>query len=190
MAIRKCINGHHYDDRKFDKCPLCKDISSLLDFMDYDETVALPHLEIDDYDETVDFHIESGNNEDEEKTVGLFSFETGSQLVVGWIVCIGGPARGKDYRLYHGWNRIGRNISMDIYIPEDKKISRDSHAGIVYDEKSSKFHLVNQNGALTYLNGKLLIDTSEIISGDKITMGDSDFIFIAFCTEERRWEEE
>ena len=117
MAIRKCINGHHYDDRKFDKCPLCKDISSLLDFMDYDETVALPHLEIDDYDETVDFHIESGNNENEEKTVGLFSFETGSQLVAGWIVCTGGPARGKDYRLYHGWNRIGRNISMDIYIP-------------------------------------------------------------------------
>lgn len=189
MAIRKCSNGHHYDDSKFDECPLCKDTNSLLDYMEYDETVALPYIEIDDYDETVDFHIKSGNDDDE-KTIGLFSFESGTELITGWLVCIGGLARGKDYKLFHGWNKIGRNISMDIYIPEDKKISRDSHAGIVFDEKSNKFYLVNQNGTLTYLNGKLLPGTSEIVNGDRITMGDSDFIFIAFCTEERRWDEE
>lgn len=191
MAIVQCPNGHHYDNSKFDECPHCKSDNPFFDVLyEYEETVAFPAEELDDYDKTIDFHMDDPSLSDNEKTIGAYSFEFGNELITGWIVCIKGPARGKDFRLYHGWNRMGRNMSMDIYVPDDKKISADSHAAIVFDDKKSKFFLVNENGALTYLNGEQLTQSTEILSGDKITAGDSEFIFIAFCTEERKWEEE
>lgn len=188
MAIVKCLNGHHYDNSKFDSCPHCKNKN--IHEIDRDITVNFDYIDPDDYDKTRAFDIENGTPLDDEKTIGAFSFERGTNLITGWIVCVKGPAKGRDYRLYHGWNRIGRGVSMDVYIPDDKNISEDNHAGIVFDERTSQFFIVNQSGALTYLNGESLFDNEELLTGDRIKMGDSEFIFIAFCTEERRWEEE
>lgn len=125
-----------------------------------------------------------------EKTIGVYSFEKGTNLITGWIVCVKGPAYGKAYDLYHGKNRIGRGLNMDIYIPDDKSISSDEHSTIVYEGKNNEFFLINNQENTTLINGKSVNEVETLRNGDKITMGSSDFIFIAFCTEERRWEEE
>lgn len=190
MTLVKCDNGHYYEDSEYDECPVCSGNGCVKRMLDYDETVAIPNIDIDDYDTTVDFDIDNNNCSDEDKTIGAFSFEVGTELITGWLVCVRGLARGKDFRVYHGWNWIGRSIDMDIYIPDDKNICRDRHAAIVFDEKCSKFHLVNQNGAPTYKNGASVIDASELVNGDRIKLGNSEFIFIAFCTEERKWEDD
>ena len=36
--------------------------------------------------------------------------------VCGWIVCVKGPRRGKDYRVMDGKNFVGRADDMDIQI--------------------------------------------------------------------------
>ena len=79
---------------------------------------------------------------------------------------------------------------MDIYIPDDRAISRDEHATIVYEDHNSEFFLVNCKGNSTLLNGKPAEEVNRLESGDRITMGKSDFVFIPFCTEDRKWEEE
>lgn len=44
--------------------------------------------------------------------------------VCGWIVCVKGPRRGKDYRVMDGKNFVGRADDMDIQILGDNKIAR------------------------------------------------------------------
>lgn len=187
MAIIQCTNGHHYDDSKYKECPYCKITGEYV--MDYEKTVGCGDMSFYEYDKTIAFDIENGMVDDDEKTVGAYSFEKGTQFVTGWLVCTKGPARGRDYKIYHGWNRIGRNMDMNVYIPDDVDISSDCHAAIVFDDKKGCFFIVNDSGALTYLNGERIADSAGLSSGDKINMGSSEFIFIAFCTEERRWEE-
>lgn len=193
MAIIKCPNGHHYDDNKFDKCPYCVEDETLPleDFRaeDFEKTVGFPVYE-DLYEETIALEGNAGIADDNEKTIGFHSFSNGTELITGWIVCVKGPPRGKDYGLYYGKNRIGRGLDMDIYIPDDRAISRDEHATIVYEDHNSEFFLVNCKGNSTLLNGKPAEEVNRLESGDRITMGKSDFVFIPFCTEDRKWEEE
>ena len=66
------------------------------------------------------------------------------------------------------------------------KISKSEHAAVVCDSKKGEFYLVSSQGSLTYLNGQTVNDSVSINTGDNIEVGDSIFIFIAFCTEERR----
>ena len=127
------------------------------------------------------------NHADEDKTVAVYPTESGNKLVVGWLVCTKGLGKGRDYKLYHGWNRIGRGIGMDIYLPDDKKISSDNQIAVVFDDRKSEFHIVNQMGSLTYLNGKNITETYLLNTGDVITMGDTELVFVAFCTEGRKW---
>ena len=192
MAIVKCPNGHYYDNSKFDKCPSCMEDETLPmdDFRseDFEKTVGLPVFD-DVYEKTLGLDAVS-TGFDDEKTIGFFSFEQGTELITGWIVCVKGPPRGKDYGLYHGKNRIGRGLDMDIYIPEDRAISRNEQATIVYEDKKSEFFIMSSRGSGTLLNGEPVDEVGKLKNGDRITMGESEFIFIAFCTEDRRWEEE
>ena len=70
-------------------------------------------------------------NEDD-KTVGIYSRFTGNDFVTGWLVCTKGAERGRDYRLHYGFNRIGRGLMMDVCILEDEMISRNMHCSVVY----------------------------------------------------------
>ena len=54
--------------------------------------------------------------DDDQLTVRFQLPESGLEPVVGWLVCVTGKSRGKDYRLKAGFNRIGRNPDMDILL--------------------------------------------------------------------------
>ncbi|MBQ2954929.1 MAG: FHA domain-containing protein [Clostridia bacterium] len=112
--------------------------------------------------------------------------------VVGWLVCIQGPCRGKDFRLHTERNYIGRdNASVDISIP-DTKISRDNPAiQIAYDPVGRGFYVAACTGAKqnSYFNGRLLMSEREMQVGDIIKLGETELMFVPFCGEKFDWGE-
>ena len=107
--------------------------------------------------------------------------------VVGWLVCIEGPAQGEDYRVHAGYNYIGRNTG-DICIRGDNQISRQNHAMIAFDSSDMIFFVGPANGKnLIKVNGKTVFNPVEIHSYDTISIGTTKLIFVALCGERFNW---
>ena len=108
--------------------------------------------------------------------------------VCGWIVCIAGPRRGKDYKIMAGKNFVGRADDMDIQILGDNKISRRNHCVIVYDEKQGKTVILpGDSNGIVYLNEEAVYVPTPLGEYDVIEMGESRFLFISFCGEHFMW---
>ena len=192
MAVIRCPRGHYYDEERFSACPHCgisttraedehnakkrlpERRKSLLGWLERERTVALEALP----------------EEDDQGTVGFFSGAKGNDYVTGWLVCVEGPEKGRDYRLHHGFNRIGRSVSMDIQVLDDPAVTRENHCSVVYDERKNQFSVIPSSGALTYCNGQLLTEPKPLNTGDEISLGNSRFEFIPFCREGKVWEKE
>ena len=102
MGIRRCENGHYYDDEKFFRCPYCGiniDLEDEID-SDQDKTVAIADI---NYSE-----------DDDDRTIMAEGKEEKRYFVTGWLVCVDGAEKGRDYTLHMGFNRIGRSYQMDI----------------------------------------------------------------------------
>lgn len=128
--------------------------------------------------------------DDDQRTIGFFSGAKGNDYVTGWLVCLEGPEKGRDYRLHHGFNRIGRSFEMDVQVIDDPAVTREGHCAVVYDDRQNQFSVVPTSGALTYYNGQLLTGPERLKSGDEIGLGNSRFEFVPFCREGRVWEKE
>lgn len=127
--------------------------------------------------------------EDDQKTVRFEIAENGIEPVVGWLVCVSGEQKGQDFRLQSGFNRIGRDRNMEVVIPKDRTISRDTHCSVVYDGKSNETFLVPGNGTLTYYKNEMVQKAVKLHSGDEIALGENKYIYISFCEGERTWQE-
>ena len=111
------------------------------------------------------------------------------QPVVGWLVCIKGPNKGREFRIHSDYNYVG-SLSGDIVIAGDTKISRERHMTIAYDSEQRKFFLSPASGAnMIRLNDNPLLESRPLNSYDRIRTGDSVFLFIAFCGEKFGWDD-
>ena len=125
---------------------------------------------------------------DEGRTVALIKEEKGIDPVVGWIICIEGNEKGRDYRIHADNNFIGRSDRMDICIRGDETVSRDNHAVISYDTVDNTYYFSPGDGrAIVRLNEKALFQTAEIKAYDRITIGKSTFVFLPLCGKEFCW---
>ena len=77
-------------------------------------------------------------------------------FVVGWLVCINGVQKGRDYRLCRGFNRLGGSDKMDIAVKGDSKLGAFVSCAIVYDDKSNEFFAVKQEDEHVFLNEESL----------------------------------
>lgn len=112
----------------------------------------------------------------------------GVDPVVGWLVCIEGPERGRDYRLHTERNFIGRDPSMDVAITGDPSISRANHAVISYNPKRHTFRLApGDSRGLAYLNDEEVIAPVALAPYDRIELGETTLLFIPFCGERFVW---
>ncbi|MDO5574491.1 MAG: FHA domain-containing protein [bacterium] len=196
MAIVSCNNRHFYDDSKYDTCPYCNktnipyrtgasaSLNENVTAAYYDEPVHTSE------NKTVAMYDTRKVDVDDQKTIGIYSKAGGTDYVTGWIVCVKGPEEGRDYRLHHGMNKIGRSYVNDVCVAEEPEMSRECHCTIAYDDKGNDFHIVQSQGTLTYLGDTLLERPSKITTGDTFTIGGSTFEFVAFCRGERKWEKE
>ena len=123
----------------------------------------------------------------DERTVGYFQRSIQMDPVVGWLVCLEGPERGRDYRLHVGQNLVGRAFSMDVALNEDTKVSRERHCSVVYEPLQNRFFLVPGEGTATYLGDTLLTVSVAIQDGDTIRIGDTTLVFVPFCREGFTW---
>ena len=142
----RCQNGHLFSSRRYGTvCPYCNIETATKE----KKSVEKSQEEIEDI---------------------LFLEE--EHPVCGWIVCVKGPRRGKDYRV------------MD-------KIARRNHAVIVFDaKKRENMILPGDSNGLVYLNGEAVYLPQPLSAYDVIEMGESTFLFVPFCGEHYMWEDD
>ncbi len=108
--------------------------------------------------------------------------------VCAWLVCIKGARYGKDYRIISGKNYIGRTDAMDIQIIGDNAIKQENHAIISFDKHDMSATLIcTEGGGITYLNGSAVYLPTELETYDVITMGESEFLYMALCGKHFSW---
>lgn len=184
MAIVRCENGHFYDDRKHGECPYCNKIQNT-----FEDRTTWHEMEAKQT-ETESFRIEKMSvvQADDDLTIGVYSSKKGNDYVVGWLVCVEGADKGRDFRLYHGFNHIGRGSKCDVRLENDRQISNSTHCSIIYEGKKNEFYLIPEQGHLTYYEGKLLEKPVRLSSYDIFELGKSKLQFVAFCGGDRRWD--
>lgn len=192
MAVVRCEAGHFYDDSKFDTCPHCKsplpknpqrgigDQKTV--FGPSDPSIAQRAMR-----QQVQVDLAAPRPGVDAKTVGIFRTEKGYDPVVGWLVCVEGREKGRDYRLHAGRNFIGRAIKSDIALVDDERISREDHCSIVFEPRRAVFLLARGEGDGVIVNGARLEENLELHGDERIEIGASAFVFVPFCGEGRSW---
>ena len=207
-TLVKCVNGHFYDADKTKDCPYCRNIQEERKRISFGLD-GHPVFSVDDggIGDSVTMAMPAGGgpdstflgggapareeglgNDGDSVTVGLFSRARGTSYITGWLVGVDGIVKGRDYRVFHGQNWVGRSYNSDIIIHEDSGIADVKQCCVVYDSLSNRFFLTPGPGAATYLNDSLLENPRELIMGDVIGMGNSKFEFIPFCREGHVWK--
>lgn len=123
-----------------------------------------------------------------DKTISAIGSGLGIDPVVGWLVCIEGAAKGRDYRLTAGRNFIGRGSDMSVSIKGDRSISSDKHAILSYDPVGNCFFVMpGTSTQLFYLNGKVVLETALLKAGDVLKLGNTRLLFVPCCTDSFSW---
>ena len=163
MALNRCKNGHMFSEVKHGKiCPYCN-ISLEQDTKWKEDDLPGP------YNDTYLDELED------------------RKRVVGWLVCVDGPSKGRDYRILPEKNFVGRSQDMDIRVIGDNTVNSRNHAVIMYDpEKNHTVVLPGDSQGLVYKldnddSWQVVYEPKELVSGDRLKIGASEFIFVAFC---------
>jgi hypothetical protein len=122
-------------------------------------------------------------------TRALHRESSGISPVVGWLVCIEGPDRGRDFRLHSEKNFIGRSASMDVAVTGDDSISREKHAVVTYEPKKRVFWLLPGDASgLVYLNEDVVNGPVELKPRNVVELGRTKLLFLPFCDENFQWQ--
>lgn len=216
MEIMKCVNGHSYDPSVTPECPECARLRAQgtvpledgrQDMYDKTEPVIrrtepVKRMEparntngpAEDYEKTmpVDYRKKMKKEEDKkpEGREAENSVPEEIRPVTGWLVCVEGASKGKDYAIHAEYNYIGRSTAMDICIQGDQTISRENHAIIAYDTQERMFYFApSGGGSIVRVNGKAVLSNVELQAYDRLTIGKSEFLFLPFCGEKFEWTE-
>ncbi len=211
MAVIKCGScNHFYNDGQYESCPSCgvstaDSESSDTDFIEETSEVTGSTVDLSKYASSSSPEQSSlGNDLDDESTVALGDLDddpddqvtipmvkkdSGIDPVCGWLVCIEGPDKGRDFRIKTERNFIGRGASMDIVIAGDDSISRENHGSITFDPRTLKFTISTGEGrGLLYLNQKVVESAKALKSYDLVEVGETKLLFLPFCTEKFSWD--
>lgn len=210
MEMRKCVNGHYYDASVNAECPYCKSGTNTgrtvaLDavqsagagasMMDEDgDSKTLPM----GYSAQPQFSSEVSSpsftptaDDDDGRTIAVVHQETGIDPVVGWLVCVSGKEKGRDYRIHSDNNYIGRSEKMDICVRGDETISRENHAVVSYDTIDKIYYFSPGEGRnIVRYNGKAIFQTVELSAYDKVVVGKTELVFVPLCGKEFEWSSE
>ena len=109
--------------------------------------------------------------------------------VVGWLVVIAGPGRGRSLEIGAGINSIGRAAGHKLALNfGDMLISREKHALLVYDPRSHRFFLNNgEVRNLTYVNDDVVLAPVELMGGETIAVGNTQLRFVRLCDADFNW---
>lgn len=207
MNLVKCEMGHFYDGERYPNCPHCAapglhDSKLTVPVMrtPASEAVTVAHGQTVPsepaseasgslFEAVQAASIGAMASESEEKTVGYFKSSFGTEPVVGWLVAISGKHFGEDFRLKGGRNFIGRAPGMDVSLGKDGTVSRERHAIVVYEPRGNLFIVQpGDSKELSYLNGEVVLGAKELKARDRLTVGETELMFIPCCSAEFSWE--
>lgn len=207
MAQAECARGHIYDSDVYPSCPYCNgervsfafgkagsaDIGKTGAVLSPGGSDAASRLVPGSTTAGSDIgktHVPTGENSGNKTS---FVFESRNKLdpVVGWLVCIEGADKGKDFHLYPRKNFIGRGERMDVSL-KDKSISTDIHAQIAYDDMHNEFYFISgeKSRNTDYLNDIPVYSQAKLSGYDVLRMGTSKFMFVPFCCDKFEWSDE
>lgn len=107
---------------------------------------------------------------------------------VGWLIALGGAHIGTDFRLKVGKNFVGRSPQMDVALTEDKSVSREKHAIVVYEPREHLYLIQpGEASTLVYRNEQVVLSPMQLEAYDVITVGDVNLLFIPLCNKEFNW---
>ena len=176
MKLTRCDRGHYYDVEKFGRCPECGSADDVNTVPEKDTGCSLTQREI--------------IYEDDNNTIRHIPTKNGIEPVVGWLVCVEGEYKGKDFRLKSDINFIGRSPRFDVNLEKDLSVSRDVHIKVVFEPKSGKFLVTpGESKELAYLNGDVVLERRELQAYDTISLGESKLLFVPLCSDKFSWEE-
>jgi hypothetical protein len=114
-----------------------------------------------------------------------------TEPVAGWLVCLEGPDRGRDYRLHMEKNFIGRAPNMDVVLDGDSTVSREKHAIVIFDPRKKVFWaLPGEASGLVYLNGDIVNSPVQMKADDILEVGQTRLALIPFCGDRYSWTKE
>lgn len=193
MEMRKCDRGHYYDASLHAECPYCNkeenDIGKTMAFgVTNSEAGVTQAIESE---KTRPLFEAVNNAADDGRTVALIQTDIGIDPVVGWLVCVEGKERGRDYRIHTDNNYIGRSEKMDICLRGDETISRENQAIVTYDAVEKKYYLSPGDGrSIVRVNSKAIFQTVSLEAYDRLTVGKTELIFLPLCGDKFEWEKE
>ena len=195
-----CPQGHYYDANRYAACPHCSPEGFAPTEDPYADAPmkqfgsAAPYENQGQYfaGMTEPAEIPGNSFSDQMKPTEFFDPSTPEGMpspVVGWLVAVGGPCRGTDYRIHTGFNYIGRNYG-DICINGDNTISGEKDSVVAYIPQTNKFYIAHELG-----KNPILVNSIPVIGGsvelhdyDVVTIGSTTLRFVGFCGEEFTWE--
>ncbi len=113
-----------------------------------------------------------------------------TKFPVAVIMVTKGPGLGESFVVKSGMSQIGRAEGQAIQLDfGDMAISRENHAAIVYDPKEHTL-LLGHGGKsnIVRLNGKPVVTTSDLTSGDEIEIGETRLRVVALCSKDFNWD--
>ncbi len=188
----RCAEGHFYDPAKHSSCPWCGkplDMGGAATGAEAASQKTVPLRAPEDGQRTAPA-AGAAAGPAPGATKRLIREQLGMDPVVGWLVCLEGPDRGRDYRLHSEKNFIGRAPTNDVCIASDDAISRDKHATITFEPKKQTFWLVpGDSSGLVYLNGDVLYTPAQLKERDTLELGKTKLVLVPFVNEAFRWSE-
>ena len=192
MSMVSCGNGHFYNDQEHSSCPFC---GVGLKVNPTRPLRAQPNARAGGdagHTRAASAPPPAGLGRDPGATRHVWAGAmAGVDPVVGWLVCVQGPDRGRDYRLHTERNFIGRAPTMAVAITGDDSISRENHAVLSYNPKKHSYRLApGDSRGLVYLNDEEVLMPMELAPYDRIELGKTTLLFIPFCGERFNWTAE
>lgn len=183
MKLIRCERGHYYDAMQHSSCPTCG-VPGLEAALAREQSAPAEPAAM-----ATQVRGQTGAVADVGVTVAMVRKKIGIDPVVGWLVCIRGPEKGRDYRVRSERNGIGRGADMAICINGDEAISRENHAYISFNPRKGSFRIAPGDGrGMTYLNGEEVDVPMPLQAYDRIELGQTLLLFVPLCGEKFSWE--
>ena len=130
--------------------------------------------------------------EDEERRQERASEDRGmDDPVVGWLVVVEGPGKGRAVPLGYGSNSIGRGATDRIKLDfGDEQISRSGHAVVTYDPRGRQYYVQHGGGTnLTYIGDQPVLAPTALPALSHISIGHTELRFVPLCGAEFDWQD-
>lgn len=189
MAMTRCSHGHFFDAAKHTSCPYCgvgAEVEGKTRRVPDHVAAATPeHVAAPPAATPV-----APRETDPGVTRAVYrDATTGVSPVIGWLVCVDGPDKGRDFRIHSEKNFIGRSATMDIAVTGDESVSREKHASVAYDPKRrATWILPGEAAGLVYLNDQLVNTPMKLAPRDIVEVGKTKLMFWPLCDDKFHWD--